>query len=101
MTCHLIYRHVQHVPSAQQSHINDLLEIDALVMNPRPPLVDPWGSIISAPTTVAPSIPKTQVTQFRLLYKKKKFPHIGCLNDSVFFFKSLKLPIFYYLMIPL
>lgn len=54
------FKHVQHVPSAQQSHINDLLEIDALVMNPRPPLVDPWGSIISAPTTVAPSIPKTQ-----------------------------------------
>lgn len=51
-------------PSPQtSSHLADLLEIDPSIgLGSQPPLVDPWGMPISAPTTMAPSIPHSSVS---------------------------------------
>lgn len=45
------------------SHLADLLEIDPNIgLGPQPPLVDPWGMPISAPTNpVGASYPRNQV----------------------------------------
>lgn len=55
--------------SQPASHLADLLEIDPhMGLDSQPPLVDPWGMPISAPTTMAPSIPRSHVSHLILWF---------------------------------